>query len=285
MMENNGWDRDPVSEQLRRLMEELAALTKDNEFFNRGEKTDLVQIGKRLAEYLHDNNVRRIAFLDTSARPAYICLREAWKRLYPNEEVPEIYFINPTGFNTNETVHQFVDVGQYEPIPRVVAIAAKQLPKEEMPEFFRQMAFRRAMENVLEKTMNRTPATIQTELQKGYKKLVSDTESPLLVFDTCIHTGMSVDIVMDALRDAGMQDVRIGLASNNRNFSGFEPDFVALDGEAAGSCYPFDKDKMIEKTIDSISSKRTDDEENRERSHRLRKVIKEIINLQWNEVD
>ena len=58
------------------------------------------RIGERLSEYIHDNGIGRVMFIDRSARPAHMALRMAWKSKYPQERMPETYFTNPQGHYT-----------------------------------------------------------------------------------------------------------------------------------------------------------------------------------------
>lgn len=60
---------------------------------------EIREIGRELAEYLFNENIKRIMFIDSSARPGYLALKGAWKQKYPNEIIPEIYFTNPKGYH------------------------------------------------------------------------------------------------------------------------------------------------------------------------------------------
>lgn len=56
---------------------DLDSASSGYEFFREPEsREELFTIGKTVADYLHSNNVNQIVFLDRSARPAYIALRE-----------------------------------------------------------------------------------------------------------------------------------------------------------------------------------------------------------------
>ena len=65
-------------------------------------KEDIIRIGNNLAKYLFKNKIKNIIFIDCSARPGYIALKETWKNKFPDRHLPNIYFTNPEGYNTNK---------------------------------------------------------------------------------------------------------------------------------------------------------------------------------------
>ncbi len=243
------------------------------EFFTRGEENDLIRIGKRLAEYLHAQDISRILFLDVGARPAYLCLVYSWRRLYPQEKLPQIFFVSPIGLNTKETLDDQVISG-VEHKPRLEVLTAKlatqDLPVEET---------RTTVETTLKA---RTKETVLAEFADTYKSLVDDRTSPVLVFDTCQHTGMSTEPILRTLQDLGFSDVRLGLASHMNDLTSTEPDFVALNAEPYGKCYPFEKESLVKKHLDSVLVSPGDSKVDRQRGVRLRQVIKEIFKTKWD---
>lgn len=285
---NNSQSEQGAKKRIMDLLIKLGKLTGDQEFFNKGEKNDLIIIGKRLATYLHDNNIHRIAFLDASARTAYICLMEAWKRLYPNEEIPEIYFVNPLGFNTSEEINSFVDLdGKGHLMPRIMAIAAKQIP-DDLSSSEQKSFFQDKVGNIMYSLRSRSRSDVKEELKQHYRRLMNDTDSPLMLFDTCMHSGMSMDVIVKGFRSAGMKNIQIGLASHSDNYSGMMPSFVALD-HAHGSCYPFSFEKLVEKTLKSVMSQKVEraaeNEKAIQQGREVRETIKKIFNLQWDSVN
>lgn len=72
-----------------------------NHFTSKTKRMEVVKIGNILAQYLFDNEINNIIFADRSARPGYIALKKAWKNKFPNKPIPNIYFTNPEGYNTN----------------------------------------------------------------------------------------------------------------------------------------------------------------------------------------
>ncbi|MFZ5954926.1 MAG: hypothetical protein ACOYT4_00725 [Nanoarchaeota archaeon] len=67
-------------------------------------RNEIRAISNNLAEYLHENQIKSIIFLDRSARLGYIGLRYAWSDLYPNEKCPDVYFTNPEVYKRNRKI-------------------------------------------------------------------------------------------------------------------------------------------------------------------------------------
>lgn len=242
--------------QLEALLQELEARRNGYEFFPyEEERREIVQIASRLVDYVDAHSIGSIVLLDRSARPVYIGFNEAWKRKHgespKNSEKgskPNIYFVNPTGLNNIYSASEWD---------------------------LKDKAYYKANEA---SGHLRDPREVQEDFENGYERLLKDGESGILLFDTCIHSGDSVRPVVSALEKAGIRNVQLGVAGDVRNFSEFQPDFVAVEGKPLGVCYPFDKDTITERSLDSASSQKSYDPEKRERSIRLRRELSRIFN-------
>ena len=69
-------------------------------------RKEALEIGDAVAKYMHDNNIPNIMLLDRSARPTYMTLKNSWKKNYPNEKCPNIYFTNPSGYDTDKPLSE-----------------------------------------------------------------------------------------------------------------------------------------------------------------------------------
>lgn len=58
-------------------------------------KENIYESSENLANYISQEGVKNVFFLDNSARQAYVGLKEIWKKEHASEEEPGIYFINP----------------------------------------------------------------------------------------------------------------------------------------------------------------------------------------------
>src|ERR1700749_14231 len=62
-------------------------------FGDREMRLDIYRIGRSLCDYVANNGVGTVCFVDRSARPAYIAMEEFWKLQYPSVPVPQIRFL------------------------------------------------------------------------------------------------------------------------------------------------------------------------------------------------
>jgi len=216
------------------------------------ERQELFNYSKAIAEYLRTEGIPNLVIIDRSSRPLYVGVREYLRSQYPDEEMPNMYFMNPKGFKARE------DLTPAE-IEEIIDDCAWKDDTEERPHQVR------AREDIM------------SEFQDTYKRLMSDKENPVLVFDTCIHSGGSLEPVKKILDASGFSDVRIGSVNPAEEGSRVKTDFYITTQDPEKGCYPFDRDRIIEKTFDHVYSQRTTDQRKRERSIRLRKEIKQIM--------
>ncbi|NTW14252.1 MAG: hypothetical protein HGA31_04455 [Candidatus Moranbacteria bacterium] len=223
------------------------------EFFNdMTERRELFEFSKAVAEYLRSENIPNLVILDRSSRPLYIGVREYLRSMYPDEPLPNIYFLNPKGFKNRED-----------------------LTRDEIMGIMMDSAFK---EDVVEGPNTiRSQGEILDEFHETYKRLLDDKDKPVLMFDTCIHSGDSVRYIKKAFDEAGFSDLRIGAINPADPDSGIRTDFYVTTREAEKGCYPFDQDRIIEKTFNHVYSRATDNQERRQQSIRLRREIQMII--------
>lgn len=240
--------------------------TEDYRFFETPEsRREIFEVGERLCEYMHDENIPNIAFMDRAARPAYLALREYWHYAYPGEQMPHIYFVSPKGFKTPEDLMEIGVTG----MPKLIEEVMIAKEKGELPE---------------DPARVRSHDEVKHELETSYRHLMQDKDKPLLLYDNCVHKGDTIAPVGNIFGDLGFHDVRFGITSEEDNFSGIEPDFIALDEPAAYACYPFHHDSLLDKTYRSVTSvkagnRRQQIEANAVRGEILR-IMREHIALQ-----
>jgi hypothetical protein len=68
-------------------------------YFDKHKRENAYTCIKNFADYLAVNNISSVVFLDRSARPAWVGLREYWKINYKEIPMPQFYFVNPSGFD------------------------------------------------------------------------------------------------------------------------------------------------------------------------------------------
>lgn len=74
-----------------------------------GHPEDVYESSINLANYLKDQQIPNVMFLDRSARQAYVGLKEAWKKIGEETKEPNIYFINPTDLRGEEDFSDYKD--------------------------------------------------------------------------------------------------------------------------------------------------------------------------------
>jgi len=71
-------------------------------FTEKSMREEVLDIGNNLAEYMYTYGIQNIILMDRSARPAYLALKNSWRKNYPEAKCPNIYFTNPKGYNLFE---------------------------------------------------------------------------------------------------------------------------------------------------------------------------------------
>ncbi|OGN10292.1 MAG: hypothetical protein A3J46_00670 [Candidatus Yanofskybacteria bacterium RIFCSPHIGHO2_02_FULL_41_11] len=215
-------------------------------------RDDLFEFVKSISEYLHDNEIPNLVIIDRSSRPLYMGVIEYWRSRYPDEKMPGIYFLNPKGFKQRESLSRY------------------DIEKIQLDSRFKHDALESPQKI-------RTKQEVLEEFEEVYHKLLADKDKPVLVFDSCIHSGDTLDPVKKTMEEAGFEDIMIGSINPVGRRSRVRTDFHITSKDPEKGCYPFDKDRMIEKVFDHVYSQRTSDPQKRQLSIELRKEIKRII--------
>ncbi|MBI4457616.1 hypothetical protein HY633_01485 [Candidatus Uhrbacteria bacterium] len=226
---------------------------RDYSFFaTEQERRDLFEYCRAIAEYLKSEDVANLIVVDRSARPLYVGVREYWKTKYPDERQPNTYFMNPKGFKARENLN------------------ARDIEDINLDSIYK--------DDSVENPFGARPAAdIFAELKEVYARLLKDKDKPMLVFDTCIHSGRSLDPLLKTLRTAGCEDVRVGAVNPTDPGCKVQTDFFITTDPPAKGCYPFDRDRIIEKTFDHVYSTPNADERKKEAAVQLRQEIQRIM--------
>lgn len=226
----------------------------DEEIFS-----DLVKTCSNIAEYTHDEGIKSILLLDRATRPAYLGIREAWQRKYPDEDRPSMHFINPTGF---------VDI-------------RTGLGWDKENRMLKGQVIKKRGDNKLNQTdsffaTSRTKSAIQGDFINTFPNLIKNKNESLLVLDTCIHSGDSVRPVLNTLDSLGFSDVHFGVVDNRHNYSELQPDAEFGVGTAL-TCYPFLVDTMTNRSFGSVVSTKSPFPERVQMARELRQEASEIF--------
>lgn len=75
----------------------------DYEFFQYSrERLQLFKYSRAVSEYLIKEKIPNLVLIDRSARPLYLGIKEYLRSTYPDQKIPNIYFVNPKGFKTSK---------------------------------------------------------------------------------------------------------------------------------------------------------------------------------------
>jgi hypothetical protein len=235
-------------------MESINPREKDYRFFQHfEERQELFDYSKAIGEYLKTQGITNLVIIDRSARPLYIGVREYLSLKYPNEPKPNIYFVNPKGFKVSEELTD----GEIE---EIINDCNWKGDVHEGEEFVK------------------THEDIAREFSNMYKRLINDRDKPVLIFDTCIHRGRTLAPVKKIFKESGFSDVRIGSINPAENGSMVKHDFYITEKTPRKLCYPFDYDRIVNKTFNHVYSKPTKNYYQKIRSFELRGEIKRIVN-------
>lgn len=238
-----------------------SGLRERNEFEDPFEEINMLVATEKLAQEVVNNQIKDIIFIDSSARPAAIALKEYWRIKMPDQQMPGLYFVNPFGFKNAEDI-------------------------ENMDLHTQLTGSGNRSQGLLSPEAARSDEQIQDEFEDRYHVLLEDKEQPLMVFDTCSHSGSTLSPILRVLENSGFKKVITVLASNHR--CDITPDKVLL---SVGSCYPFGADSAVLKHQGSVESLRAGGYEGqteeakiaRDRAKRLRDNIRVIIRKEFSE--
>jgi len=112
-------------------------------------REDILEASHNLADYLYQEKIRSVMFLDNSARQAYVGLKEIWKKDYGAEPEPNIYFINarPISFRDDfpelaeEFAEKYKNLDKNQPILLYDVCAHSGQTTSNVRDFFKYLGF------------------------------------------------------------------------------------------------------------------------------------------------
>lgn len=116
---------------------------------------------------------------------------------------------------------------------------------------------------------------IRNRFSEVYTHLMEKKTEPLVLFDTCSHTGDTIRSVHDTLLDLGFTDVRIITANSPDDVSGIEAAKDISKGTSFTLCYPFGNKSGVKKRDDVVSVRDTGQDQ--ADINGIRNEIKQII--------
>jgi transcriptional regulator with XRE-family HTH domain len=233
---------------------------KNYEYFKHAEqRNDIYQFSKELSNYLHNEKIPNMIMLDRSPRPLWVGIDEYWKIHYKNEPRPNIYFINPDGFDSITRAKQQNNLSQKEI-------------------FLDHMMFASTGESIIINKAKEIEENTRVQFEQAYSKLEKNKTEPLVVFDNCLHSGRTIIPVIHYLKKYGYEDLRIVIGETSSNRSNIRVDKDFTDKVKFISCRAFGGDFGVQKDDENVYSSY---DENADRSkvissrEEIRRIVRE----------
>lgn len=154
---------------------------------------------RSISEYAYDEGIRDVVLIDKSARPLWAGIAQYWDLAYPESRRPRFSFINPSLFRSIIKNSQNAEELSWN-IAQIGEIYAE-------------------------------------NLQASKSQIASRMEDPLLLVDTCLHSGRSAYLTKRVLQEAGFGDIRFGVVRTTLPSGGMiAPDVHGTDNILAAHC-------------------------------------------------
>jgi hypothetical protein len=216
------------------------------------------EISAAFVREVREREVRNIVLPDATARPLWVGFAEIWHMRYSGEPLPGIYFLNPDGFVNNTRRERVTKKEALKGLEFLSELMGVPLPDELKKEFD-----------------NPIHADKLAEFKERFTKLFSQKDQRVLVLDTCVHTGDTMQVMADVLKEAGFTNVLFGAVSKDME-SEFPIDLHLIEGEPHYGCHPAGAEGLIKRER-NITSERSSSEILREFSLETREDIRKIV--------
>lgn len=205
-----------------------------------GVQQTIYQASKKIADYTHEQAIADVIYLDRSARPIRVGVREYEKLAYPAQPSTDTHFLSPallrapSGFDKSQRSHR------------------------------------------LAQTM--VVRTLGEQLAASHSSLLAKKQRPILLVDCCLHTGETLFYSREALRRNGFQEIHSLVVADDHDTTALvSSDVCLVDQPDDTMCRLFGMDFMLEHQPDSMYTKVVEDPASRAISQRLRAEIRQIV--------
>lgn len=179
-------------------------------------QSDLYGFSRALTEYCRDGNFADVVFIDRSARLARVGMKQYWNLAYPGDTLPDMHFMSPGGARIQPGESFFSNV---------------------VASFGRRLVERRAAK----------------QLKVSRSTLLTKKDQPVLLVDTCLHTGNTLKYVRDVLGRVGVFDVYTAVYSDTEEDDAVaSSDFAYTRAKSEITCSPFARDMSIDNILESV---------------------------------
>jgi hypothetical protein len=219
---------------------DVEARNTDFKIFGTIDREYVRYISDRLCKYVHKNKIPAVVFIDRAARPAYRAMLLSWHESYPEENAPQIYFVNPHGFETDDR-----------------GISTKLW----IPHHLRRYDV----------------GEIAKQFESRHRHLTKYKNAPVLIFDVCVHGGETLDGVILGMKEVGFKNLHLVTVRSEHGNAKVPLDIIIIKNPWDIGCYPFGQDKMVEKDRKRVISDRTTVPHWLEHAREIRSEIRAIF--------
>jgi len=208
-----------------------------------------------LAEYIHENAIENIIFVDRSARPGAFGVIAYLRAKYPDIEMPKMYFINPIAFKYRQDA-EMTDGDILKAAWEAINVGSS-----------------------LDESLADDEGVVIDRVKDVHKYLFARRDKKTLLFDTCVHSGGTSRPVFDVLKKAGFNELKVGVSNVGHAGAAAHID-LDYEGpiEGKNGCFPFGYDVAVVKGSMSPISKRNNNFKAIIATTELRKVIRRAVN-------
>lgn len=239
------------------------------------ERDDLFEVAESLAREVAISDTKNLIFLDRTARPLATALLAYYRHLPKSISRPNVYFINPLGFLTKETLMRSPEVLVYFAVKNSLHShnASKGSHTANIADMSTLFGIRKNVRQV------------QNDFKKKQLNLYKARKEKTMVVDTCLHTGVTFSLVEQVLKKLGFSKLTLSIVSNHsceeeENYKKVKSFLVNFDPKNPHD--PAGAETLVNKDFESVVSHPVFDsypQSKRRRIHgrTLRKEIRKII--------
>lgn len=219
------------------------------------ERHDVYEYSKELSNYLFEEKIPVVLFLDRSPRPLWVGIDEYWKINYSEEKRPDIFFINPDRFDI---------------ITRLIEKRAEESTiKKALQKVFIDL------EEKAKRDAEKEVSALREEFENSYAGLIKYKDKPIALYDNCIHSGETFIPVAAMLERFGYSDIRLIAGDDTHDFSPLMLHKTLCENTKLVRCHPFGKNSGVMKG-EHVHSDR-DYDADREDINLVRQEIRKIV--------
>lgn len=208
-----------ISDILIHALEEAGLILAPPSRKRKSPAESVYEISTRLVKYTRENKIDAVIFLDRGARLEATAFRAAYKAHCPEaSSMPKTLFMNPVGFVSYEYLNELSD-------------------SNKILFFDRELARDGSLIAAKEKVGECTDSEIQRQLDDYFSKARLSKNSNIIIIDTCVHSGYSIEPVLRAFKQYGAKNVKFGVMASDKSSFPVKVDFIGTHEDMP--CKPF----------------------------------------------